>query len=87
LTAQERADLVLYRGTPPISKVMDLRGQSARNVRVDSQGNILSATTPLPPVRTQKIPRPLSPSQRQRLSDSRLSKPNTAPGGLRGDLR
>lgn len=108
LTAQERADLVLYRGTPPISKVVDLRGAPAKNVRVDSQGNIVSATTPvyksadayvvhgpslksptlpLPPVKTQKTPRPISPSQKQRLSDSRLAKPNTSIGGLRGDLR
>lgn len=108
LTAQQRADLVFHRGTPPISKVVDLRGSPARDVRVDSRGNIVSATTPvyksadaydvhgpnlksptlpLPPVRTQKTPRPISPSQRQRQSDSRLAKPNTSIGGLRGDLR
>lgn len=98
LTAQERADLVLHRGVPPISKVMDLRGSPARDVRVDSRGNIVSATTPLyksadayvvhgsnlksptlplPPVKTQKTPRPLSPSARQRQTDSRLSKVKT----------
>lgn len=77
LTEQERQDFRFYPGTGTVSQVKDLRGPPARNVRVDSQGNIISAKTPLPPLRTSQTPRALSPSQRQRQSDTRLSKGKT----------
>jgi hypothetical protein len=82
LTDDERRNFVLHRGTGPLTEVLNLTGPPARNVRVDSQGNIVSAMNPLPPVRTS--PRPLSPSVRQRLTDTRLSTPT---GSVRNTLR
>lgn len=82
LTEQQRQDFRFYPGTGALSEVLDLTGPPARNVRVDSQGNIISAKTPLPPVRTS--PRALSPSQRQRQIDTRLSTPT---GSVRNTLR